>query len=1366
MTDAPPTADGLTRHLFAFGSGSYPADPYLPDLPGVAGDLHRIGDLFGDLGYRPILTELRDAPDARQVLAGLEDWLQDPARTETDVLTVYYAGHGLRETHHRLTCRTSRQDRQTSTIRTSELAELLAGSPVGHALLILDTCYAELGAAGITKAAADLVDVRPPDADGLWLLASARARGIAHDHAFVDGLERAVRNGAAGMRPRYLDVATITTRINAHFSDHRPDQRATYHAASGQTVPPFFPNREHRPGLPEHPVDVESAREWTAHFDPRGRGVEYASEKGDHFTGRRQALATLAGWLREPRHDARARVVTGDPGSGKSAVLGRLLALSREDRPEAPAHLLPPRGCVTTAVHAHGTTLEQLTSRLATALAVDADSPSELLAALAAPAAPADATELRTILIDALDEAGTGVGGREPQRIARELLRPMSALPHLRLIIGTRRSGIPDLGRAVEIIDLDTDAYTGREDVEAYAADTLPPSPHRAELARAVAARAGRSFLVARMTVRALTLGDLTVDVTRPGWESHLPSEVGEAFDAYLARYGDDEPKVRRLLRPLAHAEGAGLPWDSLWAPLATALSGVPCTDDDIDWLLRNAGSYVLEVPVDQGRSVFRLYHEALAEHLRDPRRSAEDQRRMTAALLASFQDWPRAHPYVLSHIPAHAAASDDLERLLRDPFFLVHADPDALLAALESVRSPEAVRVRAMYRTSAHLYRTVDVTTRAQILAVDAARYQAEEYRVALSERLEWRPRWATGSQTSPRFHAELTRGSVRADILASARLSGRDVLLVVDDWSTVSVWDPTDRSLLGGLKGAMAVSALASTVADGVSFVVTGSLDGCVRVWDLASRTELLCADAGSPVWSLACTRLNGRAVFVGRGPGAVWVRDLLTGELHSTLPASCLEDEEPREYGLACAGTEKEATVLINLRNSLLRWRPSDGLWEQLPVKLAHPVVAATAHRGMLLAAFATQVGEVEICNLDTFVPLTALSVEPQRVSGLAFADVCGRKVLLVGCMSGSVLLVDAEDGHRLGWLNGHNESVYTVAALTVSGAPFVATGSEDESVRLWNLAAEDETWYRGGHNGNASEVSCSVVDGEPVAVTGGADQVLRVWELATGKESARLSGHRGAVISVDCVVVEGRPVAVSAAVDRSVRVWDLTGAGRGGGWDDVGNEPVSCVVVDARPVALVGPGSEHPAPESLELRDLATGVCRGRIAPSSARGEALATAVWAGVPVLALAVRRNGEVDDHDVQLWDLARCQELATFPVGGAIMELAWGFDGRRAFVVIGTDCGAGIWDARTGRFLHHLETEDVLVFDVRCAVMDGVAVAVTCTEGGVRIWELATGRLMHRLALPVPAYGAAVAPGGELVVCAGFEVIVFERSP
>jgi hypothetical protein len=64
------------------------------------------------------------------------------------------------------------------------------------------------------------------------------------------------------------------------------------------------------------------------HFEPRGRGVDQRSRPGWYFTGRVRALQELVEWLTGAGSDLRPRVVTGGPGSGKSAVLGRLVTLS------------------------------------------------------------------------------------------------------------------------------------------------------------------------------------------------------------------------------------------------------------------------------------------------------------------------------------------------------------------------------------------------------------------------------------------------------------------------------------------------------------------------------------------------------------------------------------------------------------------------------------------------------------------------------------------------------------------------------------------------------------------------------------------------------------------------------------------------------------------------------------------------------------------------------------------------------------------------------------------------------------------------------------------------------------------------------
>ncbi|MGW0534364.1 caspase family protein [Streptomyces sp. NPDC003032] len=1382
-----PAADGLNRYVFAFGTGTFTADPLLEDLPGVAEDLRRVLALFSSLGYAEILPELARAPDAQQVRAGLEDWLKADERSKEDVLVVYYAGHGLRDDrYHRLTCRNSRRNRVSTTLASRELADLLADAQVGHVLLLLDTCYAELGAAEIANVTGQLVDYRPPGADGLWLVAAARSRELAYDHAFVTALEAAVRAGTAGMRQRYLDIPTVIDQVNDHFRGHRPDQCASYHAVSGRAVPPFLPNPKYRPGLPDEAMDVESQREWTAHFGPRGRGVEYASEPGDWFTGRLQALATLAGWLRDPVHDARARVVTGDPGSGKSAVLGRLLALARPDHPEALAHLLPPPDSVTVSVHAHGTTLEGLTARLAAALEVEADSPPQLLARLAEYEGPQ-----RTVLIDALEEAGTAVGGREPQRIARELLRPMSVLHNLRLLIGTRRTMIPELGRAVEVVDLDSDAYSGRDDIEHYARRTLAGMPggltvaDRETVAAAVARRAGRSFLVARMTVRALLHGDLTPDLSRPSWAEELPSEVGQAFDAYLARYGEDEERVRRLLRPLAYAEGSGLPWDSLWAPLAAALSGEKCTNDDVDWLWRRAGAYVVEVPAGEDRSVFRLYHEALAEHLRDPRRSREDQRRMTAELIASVPprtdgdgpDWERAHPYVHAHLAGHAAASGDLEHLLQDPWFLVHAEPDGLLAAMDGVWSGEAKHVRTMYRTSAHLYRDLCVHERAQVLAVDAARYQLEEHRRRLGRKLEWAPRWATGSQTSTLFRGELS--STSGESLVAAELNGMPVVLSAQRGGPVQIWDPVQQSCVATLDGhTRTVTAMNCIEVDGATLAVTASDDGTVRVWDLARNTELRKfvvqseaettrkADEGqvqTAVAGLVCTWLHDEVLIVGCAPdGSAWTRELMSGEVRRTLPA--LSGASSYRLSVLCLETQGVATALVGSPSGPLRWwNLETGESDQLHDSEDCQAVASVAQGGREFVSLGSRQGDLQFRDPATDTVVSTCRVGSGWISAMAFTELEGRAVMVVGYGDGSMELRERPGGRLLARLNGNADWVHAIVITSVDGRPVAASSSSGGSIRLWSLEEQAEAVEAPAHSSRVRAVVCTVLDGAAVAVSASDDHTARVWDVASGRALQCLEGHTDWVERVACTTVSGTPVAVTSGEDGTVRVWNLADGAETGrveaSYSDL--QLLACGHLEGGPVALLAKKGFDRA--RTGIWNLETLQISGAFEAASYH-PASAWALVDGRPLVVIAENDLFGRAERQAGVWDLSDWTRVGDLKgLTDQVNALACGTDGRDPVVLVATaENGAQVWDLRTQQLRHRLG--DGWVSDVELGLLDGVPVAVTANRYTVVVWDLGDGTPLHEIRMPLAPDAIAFAPGGELVVGAGYEVIVLER--
>ncbi|MEV5205694.1 hypothetical protein [Streptomyces sp. NPDC053720] len=191
-----------------------------------------------------------------------------------------------------------------------------------------------------------------------------------------------------------------------------------------------------------------------------------------------------------------------------------------------------------------------------------------------------------------------------------------------------------------------------------------------------------------------------------------------------------------------------------------------------------------------------------------------------------------------------------------------------------------------------------------------------------------------------------------------------------------------------------------------------------------------------------------------------------------------------------------------------------------------------------------------------------------------------------------------------------LTGHTGRVWAVATGVVDGCPVAVTGSDDGTVRVWDLTTgrpvgEPLT----GHTSRVLAVATGVVDGRPVAVTGSGDKTVRVWDLTTGRPVGEpLTGHTDSVRAVATGVVDGRPVAVTGSDDRTVRVWGLT-TGRGepltGHTDSVW--AVATGVVDGRPVAVTG-----SADGEVRVWDLTTGrqVGPGLVFPAAVRAVAVA------------------------------------------------------------------------------------------------------------------------------------------------------------
>ncbi|MCX0274938.1 WD40 repeat domain-containing protein [Nocardia zapadnayensis] len=1124
---------------------------------------------------------------------------------------------------------------------------------------------------------------------------------------------------------------------------------------------PFFPNRAFDP-IAAKIADVDPALREFLDRDAR----HFAEKAGTQFVGRRSQLRALAPWLDDVEAGG-LRVVTGNPGVGKSALLGvlacaahpELVAVAERVRKRLWAQ--NPLGCPSpikrlAAVHARGRTAGQVLASIAHQLDLDLTAEAAVDASVLAGLLP-DAGEVPAVIVDALDETD------DPTAVCAELVRLAGAVrsdgrPVVRMVVGTRPwpqfSALLDSARAVDgLIDLDNadpeevrldlvDHLTSflaemsgyelphmraiRDRLAHAVADRLTPPPgHRAEWG---------SFLVAGIFTRYLKrvrAADSVEAATELGHS--VPTTLPRVLDLDL----DANPEghhIRAILAAIAQAKGEGIPLE-----IALPLAGV-FTDIDAAHaraLLPDALFYLRTTPDGDGTLLYRLFHQGLVDHLTQPTTGTATPTPddVLTHLLdthtthdGSLRSWDTAPPYLLRHAPAYAQAADRLDELLVDTEFLVHGDPATLVPAF--LHAHEALLSRAIYRASIGFHRDTDPATRRRFLALDAARHGATPLTSAFTERAEestWMPVAATGGRIDPACRDTLTGHTGGVSAVACTVLDGRPIA-VTGSWDgTVRVWNLTTgrqhgQPLTGHTGG---VSAVACTVLDGRPIAVTGSWDCTVRVWNLTTGDQV-----GQPltghndiVNAVACTVLDGRPMAVTGAEDdtvRVWnLTDLIPDQVNAV--ACTVLDGRP----IAVTGAEDDTVRVWNLTTGQQHGQPLTGHTGMVNA------VACTVLEGRPIAVTGAEDDTVRVWNLTTGQqhgqPLTG---HTGGVLAVACTVLEGRPIAVTGAEDDTVRVWNLTTGQQHGQpLTGHTGGVLAVACTVLEGRPIAVTGAEDGTVRVWNLTTGQQHGQPlTGHTGTVNAVACTVLDGRPIAVTGATDETVRVWNLTTGQQhGAPLTGHTSRVDAAACTVLDGRPIAVTGSWDETVRVWDLT-TGRQHGRSLTGHtdqvDAVACTVLDRRPIAVTGSWDG-----TVRVWDLTTGRQHGRsLTGHRGRVQAVACTVLDGRPIAVTGA------EDDTVRVWNLTTGRQHGrslTGHTGGVSAVACTVLDGRPIAVTGASDKTVRVWNLTTGRQRgRSLTGHTGQVYAVACTVLDGRPIAVTgASDKTVRVWNLTTGQ-------------------------------------
>lgn len=562
----------------------------------------------------------------------------------------------------------------------------------------------------------------------------------------------------------------------------------------------------------------------------------------------------------------------------------------------------------------------------------------------------------------------------------------------------------------------------------------------------------------------------------------------------------------------------------------------------------------------------------------------------------------------------------------------------------------------------------------------------------------------------------------------------------------------------------------------------VLTGSLDGTARLWDVATgspqsesmrHTSSVLAVAISPdgrtlltvskdqmaqFWDVATGQPRGKplphetavtaltflpdgnTVLTGCMDGTVRWWDVVTGERRS----------EPLRFA-----DDTGQVVTFSTDGKMVLIKADDNTAQLYDVAMGAPCGQPLKHNGVITAAAFSANGKLvltgsidrtaRLWDTSTGTPLGEPFIYTQSIFSVALSP--DGLVALTGSGDNIARLWDVATRKVMGQPLRHDGSVVAVS-FSPDGKK-ILTASSDNTARLWDVS-NPQQWdatngdARGGplqHEARVTAVAISP-DAQTV-VTGCGDNQARLWSMATQELKGKPLLHDGVVTAV-AISPDGH-WAVTGSEDMTARRCDLTAA-----------DPASSSVV------LTGHSDRvHALAISADGNWLVTG-SKDKTARKwelTAANPGSAAVVLAGheAAVNVVTISPDSRLiltgsDDHTARLWDSATGQSLGfVLQHNEPVTSVAFSPDGQ--IVMTGSkDYTARLWEAATGQALGEAKHNGVI--NAVTFSPDG-QFAITCSEdNAAQLWNIITGQrhgepLRHEAAV----FAVAVSPDSQTVV-------------